>query len=163
MPRTASVDDMGGGMPWYWHPRTRTHKNPRNPKARSRKSGGGRRARRSPRPQRFHVSPQAGSAGRAQTGAGGPAGSAGQVAQSATAHAGSARGAWVLAGTGTGGSLTGFDSLDRLPGISGVLLDLVGEGHIGLGHALSAWQREQERVVNRTWRRPGGLARMGGL
>ena len=48
-------------------------------------------------------------------------------------------------------------------GLSDVLLELVGEGTITLGAALGAWQRDQERVTNRAWRRPGGLARMGGL
>ncbi len=44
-------------------------------------------------------------------------------------------------------------------GLGDVLLELVGEGTLTLG----AWQRDQERVTNRAWRRPGGLARMGGL
>lgn len=48
-------------------------------------------------------------------------------------------------------------------GLGDVLLELVGEGTITLGAALGAWQRDQERVTNRAWRRPGGLARMGGL
>ncbi len=48
-------------------------------------------------------------------------------------------------------------------GLGDVLLELVGEGTLTLGAALGAWQRDQERVTNRAWRRPGGLARMGGL
>jgi hypothetical protein len=48
-------------------------------------------------------------------------------------------------------------------GLGGVILDLVGEGTIALGTALEAWQREQDRLANRAWRRPGGFARMGGL
>jgi hypothetical protein len=44
-----------------------------------------------------------------------------------------------------------------------VLLDLVGEGEMHVGRVLEAWQREQDRIANRAWRRPGGLARMGGL
>jgi hypothetical protein len=50
-----------------------------------------------------------------------------------------------------------------LHGLSGMLLDLVGEGAIGLGHALAAFATEQTRLTNRAWRRPGGLARMGSL
>lgn len=48
-------------------------------------------------------------------------------------------------------------------GLSAVVLELAGEGKVSMAAALSAWQHEQERVSNRTWRRPGGLARMGGL
>ena len=48
-------------------------------------------------------------------------------------------------------------------GLGDVLLDLVGEGRILLSHALQAWQREQDRVANRAWRRPGGMQRMGGV
>lgn len=48
-------------------------------------------------------------------------------------------------------------------GLSAVVLELAGEGKLSLSSALSAWQHEQERVSNRVWRRPGGLARMGGL
>jgi hypothetical protein len=48
-------------------------------------------------------------------------------------------------------------------GLGGVVLELVGEGSVSLGAALSAWQREIDRVTNSAWRRPGGLARMGGL
>ena len=48
-------------------------------------------------------------------------------------------------------------------GLATVVLELAGEGRVSLASALSAWQHEQERVSNRVWRRPGGLARMGGL
>lgn len=51
-------------------------------------------------------------------------------------------------------------------GLGGVILELVGEGSISpgsVGSALEAWQREQDRISNRAWRRPGGMARMGGL
>jgi hypothetical protein len=41
------------------------------------------------------------------------------------------------------------------------LLELVGSGE--LQRALADFQREQDRHANRAWRRPGGLARMGGL
>ncbi len=59
----------------------------------------------------------------------------------------------------------GLHALDlRATGSIGmVLLDLVGEGEIHVGRVLEAWQREQDRIANRAWRRPGGLARMGGL
>lgn len=48
-------------------------------------------------------------------------------------------------------------------GLSSVLLELVSEGVSSLAQGLAAWQREQDRVTNRAWRRPGGMARMGGL
>lgn len=75
----------------------------------------------------------------------------------------------LLAGNGALG-------MGTLPGLGGVILELVGEGSFGgmggggegmsvagLGAILAGWQREQERIVNRAWRRPGGLARLGGL
>ena len=49
------------------------------------------------------------------------------------------------------------------PGLTSTILELVGEGGITLGAALQAWDRERDRVANRAWRRPGGLARLGGL
>jgi hypothetical protein len=54
---------------------------------------------------------------------------------------------------GTGGDL----------GLLDALLELVGAEHLTLGHTLAAWQREQDRLANRAWRRPGGLARAAGL
>jgi hypothetical protein len=69
--------------------------------------------------------------------------------------AGSAQVALELADL-SGGAVSGA-------GLGDVLLDLVGEGRILLSHALQAWQREQDRVANRAWRRPGGMARMGGV
>lgn len=48
-------------------------------------------------------------------------------------------------------------------GLGGVLLELVGEAGLRTGQVLEAWQREQDRLTNRAWRRPGGLVRMGGL
>ena len=53
--------------------------------------------------------------------------------------------------------------LGTAAGLGGVLLDLVGEGTIKLSGVLAAWARESERITNRTWRRPGGLAKLGGL
>lgn len=48
-------------------------------------------------------------------------------------------------------------------GLGGALLELVGTERLTLGHALSVWQREQDRLANRAWRRPGGLVRPAGL
>ncbi len=48
-------------------------------------------------------------------------------------------------------------------GLLDALLELVGAEHLTLGHTLAAWQREQDRLANRAWRRPGGLARAAGL
>lgn len=163
MAQTDRTDNMGGGEPASWHPRLKHPKAKKGRHRRSAKAAKGRakhtRQHKAKGSGPWHEAAGAGSAGRSQAGAGGPAGSAGQAAHSATAHtAGSAQAAWILRGDGTGGS-----GLEHLPGMTGVLLDLVGEGVIGLGHALTAWQREQERVANRAWRRPGGLQRMGGL
>lgn len=51
----------------------------------------------------------------------------------------------------------------RPAGLFDVLLELAGAEHGALHQTLAAWQREQDRVVNRAWRRPGGLARPAGL
>lgn len=59
--------------------------------------------------------------------------------------------------------LSGGSGSSAAAGLGGFILDLAGEGKLGLSHAFSAWQREQDRIVNRAWRRPGGLQRMGGL
>lgn len=48
-------------------------------------------------------------------------------------------------------------------GLADTLLEIVGADHATLRSALAAWQREQDRVANRTWRRPGGLSRPAGL
>ena len=48
-------------------------------------------------------------------------------------------------------------------GLLGALIELVGvEGGARAG-ALAAWQREQDRLANRAWRRPGGMTRPAGL
>jgi hypothetical protein len=63
----------------------------------------------------------------------------------------------------------GTHALELVAGIGGdaglfdALLELVGAEHLTLGHTLAAWQREQDRLANRAWRRPGGLARAAGL
>lgn len=47
---------------------------------------------------------------------------------------------------------------------AGLLDALLRSGDIlTLRDALTAWQREQDRLLNRSWRRPGGLARPAGL
>lgn len=53
--------------------------------------------------------------------------------------------------------------MDAPPGLMGALLEMVGEGALSGAGVWAAWQREQDRVDNRAWRRPGGLARMAGL
>lgn len=88
----------------------------------------------------------------------------------ASSTGGAHDGALPLAGVGsTAGvsarallALTGLSGASA-EGLTGALLDLVGEGHITAHHALSAWAHEQDRIANRAWRRPGGLVRMGGL
>jgi hypothetical protein len=45
------------------------------------------------------------------------------------------------------------------PGLAAVLIELAGVEHGDLRAALAIWQREQDRLVNRAWRRPRGLAR----
>lgn len=52
---------------------------------------------------------------------------------------------------------------ERASGISDLLIEIAGaEGDALLG-ALATWQREQDRLANRAWRRPGGMARPAGL
>lgn len=48
-------------------------------------------------------------------------------------------------------------------GLSGILIDLINHGSVSVGHSFQAWQREQDRITNRTWRRPGGLQKPAGL
>jgi hypothetical protein len=67
-----------------------------------------------------------------------------------------------------GGHDTGDRTVQRVEmGISrgSGLLDTQAEigGDAALHDALDAWQHEQDRLLNRTWRRPGGLARPAGL
>lgn len=47
--------------------------------------------------------------------------------------------------------------------LAAVLIELAGVEHGDLRAALGVWQREQDRLMNRAWRRPGGLARPAGL
>jgi hypothetical protein len=68
----------------------------------------------------------------------------------------------MRAGTGFAGRVLFPPTTDSM-GLGDVILELVGEHGVTVGSALSAWQRDQERVTNRAWRRPGGLARIGKL
>src|SRR5579871_5134020 len=68
----------------------------------------------------------------------------------------------------TGAAPTGMRALDLIaPGASSGLLDtvleIVGAESLTLQQTLALWQREQDRILNRAWRRPGGLARPAGL
>jgi hypothetical protein len=91
-------------------------------------------------------------------GGGHPAGAA-PATPHASAHAGPGMAARILT---AGLPRAGGASIGGT-GLSATILDLVGEGGITLGGALQAWERERDRVANRAWRRPGGLARLGGL
>jgi hypothetical protein len=52
---------------------------------------------------------------------------------------------------------------ERASGISDALIEIAGAKGDSLFGALAAWQREQDRLANRAWRRPGGMARPAGL
>ena len=56
--------------------------------------------------------------------------------------------------TGSGGSTSG---------LLGPLIEIMRAEGDSLHGALAAWQREQDRLANRAWRRPGGMARPAGL
>jgi hypothetical protein len=43
------------------------------------------------------------------------------------------------------------------------LFEMAGGDGGSLREALAAWQREQDRLANRAWRRPGGMVRLAGL
>lgn len=81
---------------------------------------------------------------------------------SATAHASTAGDPWKSAHAHATGELP-MVVLSADAALGSTMLDLAGEGKIGLATALAGWQREQERLTNRVWRRPGGLQKMGGL
>ena len=51
----------------------------------------------------------------------------------------------------------------RADALLGALIEIVGGEGGALSGALAAWQREQDRLANRAWRRPGGMARPAGL
>ena len=81
------------------------------------------------------------------------AGSAGKATQS-----------YPTANQATGGAIPvrELDPLSQV-GLSGIIVDLVNHGSVSVGHTFQAWQREQDRITNRTWRRPGGLQKPAGL
>lgn len=98
------------------------------------------------------------------------AGKTGRIAQK-TAFSASGRGVGASAfpqraphvGVGASAALELVAGAGGEVGLLGALLELVGTEHLTLGHTLAAWQREQDRLANRAWRRPGGLARPAGL
>lgn len=59
--------------------------------------------------------------------------------------------------------LAAGESSGATDGLLGALIELVGVEGGSLAGALAAWQREQDRLANRAWRRPGGMARPAGL
>jgi len=63
----------------------------------------------------------------------------------------------------TGGSHALDLSTSGGVGLLDVLLELAGAEQLSLHQTFTVWQREQDRILNRTWRRPGGLARPAGL
>ena len=58
---------------------------------------------------------------------------------------------------------TGGGEAEMASGLLGPLIELMGAEGDSLQGALVAWQREQDRLANRAWRRPGGMARPAGL
>lgn len=69
----------------------------------------------------------------------------------------------ALAGSHAVELTAGRSSGAGAPGLFAVILELVGAEHATLQQTLTLWQREQDRILNRAWRRPGGLARPAGL
>ncbi len=69
--------------------------------------------------------------------------------------------------TGPRVAIGAAETMELTPPFAGslldVLLDVVGAERMTLRETLSGWQREQDRLANRAWRRPGGLARPAGL
>jgi len=59
--------------------------------------------------------------------------------------------------------LVAGEAHDTSDGLLGALIELVGAEDGSLAGALAAWQLEQDRLANRAWRRPGGMARPAGL
>jgi hypothetical protein len=58
---------------------------------------------------------------------------------------------------------TGGDEGETASGLLGPQIEMMGAEGDSLQGALAAWQREQDRLANRAWRRPGGMARPAGL
>lgn len=125
---------------WYIETPATKKKKPKKKKGKSKK---GRRAARSARPKkpptvRVHVASGAGSAG-------------------GTSHS-----SVYASSTQNGGALAALD-LSADGGLTDVLVELVGQGRISLGRALELFGTEQNRVTNRVFRRPGGVARPLGV
>lgn len=58
---------------------------------------------------------------------------------------------------------TGSARSETASGLLGSLIEVMRAEGDSLQGALAAWQREQDRLANRAWRRPGGMARPAGL
>ena len=122
-------------------PKGRKRKKKRKKGKRGRGQRVSRRARKPPKPKPVRIRPEAGAG-----------------------NAGKAREPYPTASQSTGGAIP-LRELDALAevGLTPLLAELVNHGSVSLSTTLSAWQREQDRVTNRTWRRPGGLYRPAGL
>ena len=131
--------DFSGG---YGYGDGKTNRKKRGKKG---KRGRGQRvSRRARKPKPVRIRPQAGTS---------PSGNAGKATEP-----------YPTASQSTGGAIP-LRELDALAevGLTPLLAELVNHGSVSLSTTLSAWQREQDRVTNRTWRRPGGLYRPAGL
>ncbi|HEX5440205.1 MAG TPA: hypothetical protein VFW76_04935 [Ktedonobacterales bacterium] len=58
---------------------------------------------------------------------------------------------------------TGSPGSETAGGLLGPLVEIMRAEGDSLQGPLAAWQREQDRLANRAWRRPGGMARPAGL
>lgn len=135
------------GRPPGWTPRARKPKKPRKPTVRHPRAHKPKKPKKPPKPKqpkRWHEQP-------GQSG-----GKANSAITKAAPHG--SEGSAVLELIGAAGL-----SLAASGGLGGYVLELVGEGRVALSSALAAYAREQDRLANSAWRRPGGLARMGGL
>lgn len=65
--------------------------------------------------------------------------------------------------TQDGGAMPSMELSGSSEGLFDVLVELVGGKNISLGKAMQLYSGEQDRIANRLWRRPGGLARTSGL
>jgi hypothetical protein len=130
-----------GRKPPKWHPPKPRHH--RSRKGKGRKGHKGRKPKGPPTIHARHVP--------THRGAGDPGMTASTGAVSAS---GGPRQALEVEAAAVGASVDA--------GLLGAVWHLAGPGDLS-GAALSVWQREQDRLANRAWRRPGGLARMGGL
>jgi hypothetical protein len=146
MARTIGDEGGSGGQ-------TPRGRKPRQPKPHQPRGHRGHRGSGGQKPKHPHT-PKPGTFHR-QSGAG----SAGHTAAGAAINGGHPAGAGLLART----LVTPPSAAGAAQGLGGYVLDLVAEGELSVNAALGAWQREQDRVTNRAWRRPGGLARIGKL